>query len=52
MMQGGEGVGGGDDGFDAATHQNTFLNSGVGSSSSGADNKPAAGKTKTKKKKR
>ncbi|EDR02470.1 uncharacterized protein LACBIDRAFT_295432 [Laccaria bicolor S238N-H82] len=46
------GNGGGDDGFDAATHQNTFLNSGVGSSSSGADNKPAAGKTKTKKKKR
>ena len=40
---------GDDDGFDAATNQNTFLNSAVGSSS-GGDNKPAAAKTKKKKK--
>lgn len=41
---------GDDDGFDAATNQNTFLNSAVGSSSSGLDIKPAAGKGKKKKK--
>lgn len=46
----GWGNGNGDeDGFDAATNQNTFLNSGVGSS---LDNKPAATAGKGKKKKK